>query len=186
VRVRTVFSSLVVAGLWTGLASGAADAQTVACVDRDSLLPALMTLAYQGGDAGTLQVQASFGDMRLPAAKRTGQTTTEGGRPFAAFDIRASGTAPTKMPDRPAFEACVKRRVAGEANKDLVAEVSLACRSNILPGDAPVQTRVTIAVAATKPDAIEVHVTRTYEEPSAPEAGPLTIEMPRPTCILKP
>lgn len=87
VRIRTSTPSVVVASLGTCLASGGADAQTVTCVDRDSILPALMTFVYQGSDTGTLQVQASFGDMRLPAVKRTGQTTAEGGRPFAAFDI---------------------------------------------------------------------------------------------------
>lgn len=92
------------------------------------------------------------------------------------------------MPDKPAFDACVKRRVSGENSKDKdpVAEAALACRGDILSSDVSVQTRVTIEVVATKPDAVEVHVIRTYDEPSAFSSGHLTIEMPRPTCILKP
>ena len=64
---------------WGFLAARPASAETITvnCKGEEFDKPYELTLAYEGGDSGTLMVSGSFGEMSLPAAKKYRQAAND-------------------------------------------------------------------------------------------------------------
>jgi hypothetical protein len=160
-----------------------AETLKILCEDAGEKAPAKLTLTYNGGASGTLDVQAPFGEMSLPATKEE-REDIEDGEKITATGIRAFGPATVTMPDKAAIEACVKGKLRPEEfqHEDIVATVLSPCAQAASPSKEPIAIKATVEIGIYDPPSADVELTRAFLQPSTLPGGAIKIETMPANC----
>jgi hypothetical protein len=157
-----------------GINPAMAGALTVKCSDQQS--GQVISFAYDGDEAGVLNVVAPFGAMALPATSKEATNTVDN-QTLAIRAINASGEASLKMPEQAALEQCiVKRRIAGEpVDKDIDFMSAMACQTELPDAEVPIAVTVDVEFALIDGQVQELVMHRNYPGTSEVTGAPLQL-----------
>ncbi len=170
---------LAVAFVLGSAGSASSGTITAKCRGQDADKPYAMTMVYEGEDSGTLKISGSFGDMSVPAAKRSRHSVTAG-ETIDATQIWGSAEVPLVMPDKGAVEACVKGKLAPDqvTDADVVFVTIPSCAAAAPPATQPIPVKVYAEFTYLDPETVLPVFKRTYLEKTDLPGGTLTLEIP--------
>lgn len=135
------------------------------CEERDGDKRTPITIVYDGDAEGTLKVSAPFGDVSLPAKKKSAEGQT---------GVSGIGAAKILMPDKAAIEKCISSK-ADPSDQDMQAIALISCKASTPLAADPID--VTVDVRMLLMDGVVMaELRRTYAEKSALMGGILTLE----------
>ncbi len=169
--------------------AGSASAGTIRakCQGQDADKPFTMTLVYEGEDSGTLKIGGLFGDMNLPAGKRSRHSVVAG-ETIDATQIGGGAEVPLVMPDKVAIEACVKGKLSPDQIKDAdVVFITIpSCAAAAPPTTEPIPVTVYAEFTYLDPQTVNLVFKRTYLEKTDLPGGTLTLELsPMSQCTIE-
>ena len=174
---------------WGFLAAWPASAETITvnCKGEEFDKPYELTLAYEGGDSGTLMVSGSFGEMSLPAAKKHRQAANDAGDKVSATIIWGGADIPVIVPDKAAIEACIKGKLPPDqvTDSDIIFMTIPSCAAAAPPTGQPIPVKVYAELGILDPETIFLTFKRTYLEATDMPDGKIVLEpLPPPTCVM--
>lgn len=160
--------------------AGSAWAGTISaqCTGQDGDKSFAMTLVYEGDDSGTLKIGGSFGDMNLPAGKRSRHSVVAG-ETIDATQIWGGAEVPLIVPDKAAIEACVKGKLSPDQIKDAdVVFITIpSCAAAAPPTTEPIPVTVYAEFTYLDPQTVNLVLKRTYLEKTDLPGRTLTLEL---------
>lgn len=160
-----------VARFWLAIASsfacwGAhAASMSFKCEERDGDKRTPITIVYDGDAEGSLKVSAPFGDVSLPATKKSGE---------GQIGISGIGKAKILMPDKAAIEKCISSK-ADPSDQDMQAIALIACKASTPLAAEPIDATVDVRMLLMD-GVVMAELRRSYAEKSALMGGSLTLE----------
>ncbi len=166
--------------------SAAADTITAKCRGEDGGKPYAMTMVYEGEDSGTLKISGTFGEMSLPAGKKTRDTVTED-ETIHATQIWGGGEIPLVVPDKAALEACIKGKLPPDqvTDADIVFITIPSCAASAPPAAQPIPVKVYAEFTFLDPETVYTTFKRTYLEKTDLPEGTITLEPMLPQCTME-
>ena len=177
--------SLAIALLMASATSGAAETITVNCTGQEFGKPYEINLVYEGEDSGIMTIGGSFGEMRLPAARKQREGANGDGEQVTANEIWASGEVPLIVPDKEAIESCVKGKLTPEqtTDSDIVFSTIPSCGASAPPTAQPISIKVYAELGILDPQTVFLTFKRTYLEKTDLPDGEIALEpLPPPNC----
>lgn len=136
-----------------------------------------MTITYVGQDTGIAKLNATFGDIELPANFREADRDVDGEK-VHLLGFSAFGKAEVLMPPKAAMETCIaegSKRDGLALNPDTVTYYALQCMSKLKSDPNPISANIHVGLDIIGEDGGIVDVSRAYETPSELVGG--TIEL---------